>query len=183
MAIIIAEVQAEIRFLLGGLPVNVLSDEILTDLIQRELDKTGDADELLCLVTYNSVLATLQYLDRRDMQGSAATGASGDLKKRSEKIGNREVKVEYETGSDGGTAASWASLYNDFLKHPEYVCASLLVTDPSISAASLVKIGGTSQTQYDKVNSNTDSRSGYALNVRDSYGLSAADRLRRGGGW
>jgi hypothetical protein len=159
VAISISAVNADIRLLLGGLPTSTLSDEILDLFIQQNITKYGDDDANLCIVTYQSLLAALQYLDRRSMQGSAVTGASGDLKRRTEKLGAREISVEYETGSDGGKAASWAVLYDDFLRNPQYVCISLKPT----TVSSTVIIGGVSQKEYDRVKNNTDSRNGMSM--------------------
>lgn len=160
MALVVSEINTTIRFLLGGLSTSILSDEILNFIIEQNILEYGDLDENECIVTYQSLLEALQYLDRRAMQGSAATGASGELKKIEERIGQRVIKKEFETGTDGGTSASWGTMYTDFLNHPEYVCSSLV--DPN-KQKSLVIIGGVSQKEYDRVKSNPDSRNGWSM--------------------
>lgn len=160
MALVVSEINSSVRYYLGGLSTSILSDEILDFIIVNKITEYGDIDDNLCIVTYQSLLEALQYLDRRAMQGSAATGASGDLKRIEERIGQRVIKKEFETGSDGGTAASWGTLYDDFLANPQYICKSLI---DNTKDKAIVLIGGVSQKEFDRVKTNTDSRNGWSM--------------------
>jgi hypothetical protein len=157
MAIVVASVNSEVRYLLGGLTTSVMSDELLNFIIQRNIDQYGDADSNLCLVTYESLKEVLRYLINKDAAGSTGT-SGGALIKRVEEIGSRRIEVSYS--ADGsGTVNGWQSLLDFYTKHPEEVCISLKPTTQS----STVIIGGVSQKEYDRVKNNTDSRNGMSM--------------------
>jgi hypothetical protein len=160
MALVVATINADIRLLLGGLPTSTLSDEILDLFIQQNITKYGDDDANLCIVTYNSLLDALRYLDRKSQQESASGGTSGAVKVREESIGNRRIKLEFTDGSQGGKATTWDDILLDFLADPSLVCSSLI--DPNKKKAPVI-IGGVSQKEYDRVKNNTDSRNGMSM--------------------
>lgn len=159
MALIVAEINTEIRLLLGSLPTSTLSDDLLNLFIQNNIDEYGDLDENKCVVTYQALLDALRYLDRRSQQESASSGTSGAVNLREEMIGKRKIRVEYSDGSEGGKITTWGDILQDFLDDPSLVCTSLV--DPTKKKA-LVIIGGVSQKEYDRVNNDTDSRNGYS---------------------
>jgi hypothetical protein len=165
MALVVSEINTEIRYLLGGMTTSVMSDELLNFIIQRNIDQYGDLDENLCLVTYEALKEVLRYLVNKDAAGSAGT-SGGAVIKRVEEIGKRRIEVSYS--ADGsGTVNGYQSLLDFYTKHPEEVCTSL---KPATSSATVI-VGGTSQKQYDKVADNPDSRNGWTMsNICNKYG-------------
>ncbi|QZI87117.1 hypothetical protein MYOV085v1_p0095 [Vibrio phage 355E48.1] len=112
----VAELNAFVRFTLGGLSTSVIDDPTLNQIIQNVLDSGLATTE--CQEKFYSVKQTLIYLDTKSATGSAETGASGAVKKRVEEVGKRRIEVQWETSGSSGTAASWSSVLEDFLKDP-----------------------------------------------------------------
>ncbi|AHK11537.1 hypothetical protein S140_130 [Shewanella sp. phage 1/40] len=158
VALDVSAISEEIRFLLGGLSITIMPDVTLNKIVQRNIEKYGDVDENLCIVTYKSLLDTLQYLINAQAAGSAGSGG-GSVLSIEEEIGKRRIKKTFSDGSNG-TETGWEGLYAKYVSDPSLVCQSLVPEGGSGSG--LVIIGGTSQTQYDKVNSNPDTRNGWS---------------------
>lgn len=112
----ITELNEFVRFTLGGLSTSVIDDLTLDQIIQNVLDAGLATTD--CQEKFYAVKQTLIYLDTKVAAGSAGTGASGAVKKRVEEIGKRRVEIQWETSGDSGSAASWASVLEDFLKDP-----------------------------------------------------------------
>jgi hypothetical protein len=177
LSIISSEVNTRIRFLLGGLPTSVLSDEVLNFIIDQNITKYGDVDENLCIVTYQSLVEALQYLDRRSKQESAASGVSGSVSTREEVLGKRRIKIQYSTGNEGGKSVSWAEILSEFIEDPSLVCDSLAVATPD---KALVLIGGVSQKEYSKVKNDSDSRNGLNSITSCNPNITGGRNTRRG---
>jgi len=159
-----AVIEAEVRFLLGGLEEATLSSAIMQMIIGRGIAKYGDADTNSCTVTYYTVLESLRYMSRQSAAGSAGTAASGAIKRQKEKEGNITYEVEYDVSGTSGTTASWDTLLNDFLENPQYVCDELVETTSSGSGG-YVMIGGVSHSERERVNNNVDSVNGWSDNL------------------
>ncbi len=156
MAFTITDVNEEIRFLLGDLSLSSISDENLNRIIQKSVDRHSLEDEDFCIVTYESLLASLQWLVNKEQ---ATTGSgSGIISKKREKVGDVEVQVEY-TSSSSGEPSGWENLLDKFNNDPTLVCESLAYLAKSDLGYAL--FGGVSQKEYDRVNDNPDSRNGY----------------------
>lgn len=160
MALIVSEINGEIRFLLGSLPTSILSDDILNKIIQRNIDKYGSEDDKACIVTYKSLLDALQYLINESAQGSGSI-SGGALTERTEQVGKKKITVKYSPDASGAPTG-WEELYEKFLADPTLVCDSL-VNPPTSSALGSVIIGGVSNKEYDRVKSDPDNRSGYSM--------------------
>lgn len=156
MAFTIADVNEEIRFLLGDLSVSVISDENLNKIIQRSVDRHSLEDEDFCIVTYESILATLQWLINKEQANTSATG--GELTKRKEKVGDVEIQLEYSE-STSTESTGWENLLDNFKNDPTIVCESLAYLAKSDLGYAL--FGGVSQKEYHRVKDNPDSRNGY----------------------
>lgn len=169
MTFTVADVRIEIRHLLGGLSTTVMDDPTMDLIIQREVDKLSLEDEDECLVTYNSLLAVLQYL----INAQAADSAGGKVLEREEKNGKRSAKIKFSKDGDSG----WQDLYDKFLRSPELVCESL--SNVSTTIGGVVSIGGTSEEEYARVNGRGDSRNGYQTSVRQAYNRVTARSIRR----
>lgn len=152
MTFTIADVNEEIRFLLGDLPVSVISDENLNKIIQRSVDNHSLEDEYFCIVTYASILSTLQWLINKG-QASSST----EITKRKEKVGDVEIQLEYSSPSTELTG--WENLLEKFNSDPTLVCESLAYLAKSDLGYAL--FGGVSQKEYHRVKDNPDSRNGY----------------------
>lgn len=156
----VSELNAFVRFVLGGLSTAVLDDVTLNQIIQNVLDSGLATTE--CQEKYYSVKQTLIYLDTKSAAGSAGTGASGAVSKIVEKVGQRSITREYDTGT-AGTASSWGSVLDDFLADPQsYLLCNPFPSGTTNNSGSVI-IGGVSQKQYDKVATNSDSRNGWAM--------------------
>lgn len=166
MTVTVSAVNLEIRFLLGGLPTSTLSDEVLNQIIQRNIDKYGDTDDKFCIVTYQSLLDALQYLINKSAQGSGSV-SGGALIEREEVVGKKRIRVKYSPDASGAPTG-WEELYDKFLKDPTLVCDSLV--DPTTTSVGSVIIGGVSNKEYERVKSNPDSRNGFSL------GFNSCDR-------
>jgi hypothetical protein len=158
MAFTITQVNAEVRYLLGGLTVSVMSDTLMDSIIQRSVDDHSLEDADLCIVTYESLIAVLRYLIRAQAAGAGGVAGSGAVKSREEERGRQRIKIQYDVGVSGVTASSWETLLDDFIANPQYVCESLLSAETSGSGN--VIIGGVSQKQYNAVLTNPDGRNG-----------------------
>lgn len=156
MAFTIADVNEEIRFLLGDLSVSVISDENLNKIIQRSVDNHSLEDEDFCVVTYESLLSTLQWLVNKEQATSSTAG--GSISQKKEKVGDVEIQVSY-TSSSSGEPSGWENLIEKFNNDPTLVCESLAYLAKSDLGYAL--FGGVSQKEYDRVNDNLDSRNGY----------------------
>ena len=86
MAFTIADVNEEIRFLLGDLPLSSISDENLNRIIQKSVDRYSLEDEDFCIVTYESLLASLQWLVNKEQATSSTSG--GQISQKKEKVGD-----------------------------------------------------------------------------------------------
>jgi hypothetical protein len=171
MAIVVAEVNARVRFLLGGADTTVISDATLNSIIDDCILSIGDADELFCEVVYCSLINTLRYLIREQQMNA---GSTSNTTKRREKVGKREIELEFDTGYNTNNSG-WQAMLDDYLLNPEYVCAELATSTPTTG----IHIGGVSETEYDRVNSDVDSRNAYQLSVRRKYGTSTSRVVRR----
>jgi hypothetical protein len=168
MAFTTQDVNDEVRFLLGGLSTSTMDDTTLNKLIDNNISKYSTEDSDFCIVTYKSLLDALRYLIRQeDLQ----SGSSSSVVKRREKNNRREIEVQYSESSSSG----YKTLLDDFLKHPEWVCEDLV--DRLVPSGS-VHIGGVSESEYDKVNNDKDSRNGYKTSVRKRYDQSTTESVR-----
>lgn len=165
-------VAEEVRFLLGGLSTTVMSEEILDKLIQRNILEYGGEDDNFCIVTYQSLLDTLQYLLNAEAAGVATGTGGGILLEREETLGKRKIRVKYSDNTTG-SATGWQSIYDKYIKDPSLVCKSLIT-----SGTPVVIIGGTSQKQYDTVSNNPDSKNGWSVSS-----ICGGDKRGRNGGW
>lgn len=156
MAFTIADVNSEVRFLLGDLPTSAISDDNLNRFIQRSVDNHSLEDEDFCIVTYESILSTLQWLINKEQATSSTAG--GALKKKKEKVGDVEIQVEYSESSSGDPTG-WENLLEKFNTDPTLVCESLAYLAKSDLGYAL--FGGVSQSEYKRVKDNPDSRNGY----------------------
>ena len=156
MAFTIADVNSEVRFLLGDLPTSTISDDNLNRFIQRSVDNHSLEDEDFCIVTYESILSTLQWLVNKE-QATNGSG-SGLISKKREKVGDVEIQVEY-TSSASGESSGWENLLEKFNTDPTLVCESLAYLAKSDLGYAL--FGGVSQKEYKRVKDNHDSRNGY----------------------
>jgi hypothetical protein len=153
MTFTIADVNEEIRFLLGDLPVSVISDENLNKIIQRSVDNYSLEDEDFCIVTYESLLSTLQWLINKE-QASSTT----EITRRREKVGDVEIQLEYSESAPN-ESTGWENLLDKFKNDPAIVCESLAYLAKSDLGYAL--FGGVSQKEYQRVKDNPDSRNGY----------------------
>lgn len=156
MAFTIADVNEEIRFLLGDLAVSVISDDNLNRFIQRSVDNYSLEDEDFCIVTYESILSTLQWLINKESASSSSVG--GDVVKKREKVGDVEIQLEYSQ-STSTDSTGWENLLDNFKNDPTIVCESLAYL--AKSDLGYVLFGGVSQKEYQRVKDNPDSRNGY----------------------
>ena len=126
MAFTIDQVKVDVRYYLGGIPETTLSDTLLEDIINRTMTRYGldfNVDDDYCKTVYYSILETLKYLIRENISSSASTGG-GEIKSRSEKVGDISVKTEYTDGTDA-SESRWDTLYDYYLANPTDVCEDL----------------------------------------------------------
>tara|TARA_R100001594_G_scaffold144424_1_gene193465 strand:- start:45 stop:536 length:492 start_codon:yes stop_codon:yes gene_type:complete len=124
MTISVNEVIKDIRAI-TGVTSETISDEDLTRIVQRNINKYGDDDKYLCEVTYYSILDMLKHLTVISAVDQASSGGSGSVSSRKEREGNVEIEVRYETSKNNTSSNSWEDIYQMFLDDPSLVCDSL----------------------------------------------------------
>jgi len=141
------EMIAYIRVVLGDLSTATISDATITLFINKwskYYDYPNDSSKEFWVI-YKACLDCLAFLIAKagTTSGSSASG-------RREKRGNEEIEVTF---SDGSSIMQGYQDLLDFLQsNPEYI-------DPSLgSTANALIIGGVSQTEYNRVKSDPDSR-------------------------
>lgn len=177
MAFTVSDVNTSVRYFLGGIDEEVMTDEVMDYIINIYVDQYSLEDEDFCIVTYKSLIAVLRYLIRQEASDDGSTG-SGEVTRRREKRGLQEVELQYDiqssTSPNGKT--TWQDILDDYLAHPEYVCASLINIDDA--GKGIVIIGGVSQKEAERVESNPDRRTAWS-----SMGNICQNRARRGRSW
>ena len=176
MAFTIDQVKVDVRYYLGGIPETTLSDTLLEDIINRTMTRYGldfNIDDDYCKTVYYSILETLKYLIRENISSSASTGG-GEIKSRSEKVGDISVKTEYTDGTDA-SESGWDTLYDYYLANPTDICEEL--ADLAKSSFATVYFGDVSNKEVDRVNSDQDSRDGW--DVQTPYRESVYSCLRK----
>lgn len=148
------DINSDVRFILGGLSTDDLSDTILTIIQEKCIDKYEDSQIYNCDVTYCTLLDSLKYLIR-EAWNSTGSETVGDTKKTSEKEGNVSYEDEYYESED--SSSGWQKLYDYFIENPAEVCDCL--EEGRGNTFGLVSIGGTQQDQYLKTESNPNSKS------------------------
>ena len=142
-------VIARVRFGLGNTTNALVTDELIGQLIDIEVAKYGDFQIYWCDITYEVLLGLIDFLILNEL---ASKGSStGAEIRRKESRGDREIEIQY---SDGTTSDSgWEQLKDYWFTHPHEIC-DCLSPDVSNSPYGLIKIGGTSQTDYVANNTN-----------------------------
>lgn len=153
------EIESYIRFFLGNISTSLISSADMQILIAMNIGKYG---EDLCKITYYSTLDVLRWLIRNEAKGSSGATGSGEVKKRVEKIGKREVTVEWDVGTSTGESSGWDKVLEDLLADPSTIGCNPIDQSATNNSGSVI-IGGVSQKQYDKVATNSDSRNGWSM--------------------
>lgn len=150
-----------VRFWIGNLPASEMSDSDMLIIITSVREQYPDAND--CLLKYQIIKNVLMWLIRSNLQATGATGGSGEIKRRTEKRNDSEITVEWDVGTSGGTSASdggYQEILDMLEEDPTVIGCSPF--DTSNKSATVI-IGGVSQSQYDKVASNPDARTGFAM--------------------
>ena len=106
MAIDTTALEAEARFLMGSLPVEVLSSETMQFIINKGISVYSDADEDYCLVLQYTIINSLKYLIRQQAVDNASNNISGNITSIEEEEGDVRKKETYST-STASTLSSW----------------------------------------------------------------------------
>lgn len=130
MAIDTVALEAEARFLMGSLPVEVLSSETMQFIINKGISVYSDADEDYCLVLQYTIINSLKYLIRQQAVDNASNNVYGNITSIEEEEGDVRKKETYST-STAYTLSSWDDLLDYFLKNPQEICESLGKLDGS----------------------------------------------------
>ncbi|AUR89068.1 head completion adaptor [Vibrio phage 1.121.O._10N.286.46.C4] len=108
-----------LRFFLGAIDENVITDTNLTIILDMVQAANPDATD--CLIKFKFVVAVLEWLIRAEAKGSAGSVGNGEVKKRKEKKNGREIEVEYAVGTSGAVTSSWASVLEDIKADPDSI--------------------------------------------------------------
>lgn len=168
------KVAERVRFLMGDVSESQLSQETLLKIIEDCITIYGDDDKFECEVTYCALLKSIRYMINK--QNNSQGGDSGTLIASKEKVGDLSVEKRFSSSSSTNTSSGWEKMYDYYLKHPEDVCPSLV---PEGSGNKLVLIGGVEQDEYERVQSDPNSRNAYDYNVSHKYNSQRVNRLRR----
>lgn len=152
----IQEINEYMRFWLGDVTQDVLSDDTLNYIIQLVIDK--DPNYTGCDVLYYSAVDVLKWLVRKQETGT--TVGTGEIKSRKEKVGQVDVSVTYDVGTNSSGRGGWESVLEDLLNNPFSI--GCLITKDDVNTSKVV-IGGVSHKEYNKVKSNPDNKSGWEM--------------------
>lgn len=166
MAIDVNAVIDRVLFLMGDPDDCTVPVDIVDQIAQDCIAKIGDEDDNFCEVVYCTLIETLRWLINRER--SSSSNQSGAVKKRREKRGNTEIEEQYSDSGSANGYGGWDDMLNDYLTDPTLVCAELA----SESANNLIIIGGVSQSEYDRVNTDSDKRNGYMQKNSRRYNYS-----------
>ena len=157
------EVAEYIRWWLGELPITTLSEDTLLYIIEIEALNNSISG---CELIYRSTVAVLEYLVRVQAKGQASSGGGGSgsaVKSIEEKVGGVTKKTTWDTSSSSSDAvvAGWDRVLEDLKDNPDSIGCDVFPDITGSSKSSSVIFGGVSQSEYDKVRNNSDSRNGW----------------------
>lgn len=134
----IAEINAYIRFWLGNIDENYITDADMNVLIAMNVGKYGTD---LCKITYYSTIDVLRWLIRSGAKGSAGSVGSGEISKMVEVIGKRRKEVTYDVGTSTGESTGWDKVLEDLLESPSTIGCNPIDSSTSQSTGAVI-IGG-----------------------------------------
>ena len=111
-----------------------ITDSDLQIILDTVKDQHPDGSD--CQIKYYFAIATLQHLIRKQIKKSSGSTGDGALKRRREKMGRREVEIEFHGDSDSDS--SWESLLEDLKADPNMIGC---VVFPPSGEASIVEGG------------------------------------------
>ena len=156
----IVEIAEYIRFWLGNIGENIISEVDLLRFIQKVIDT--DSEYTGCDVTYYSTVEVLRWLVRKQDTGTSI--GSGEIVSRKDKIADVSVEVTYDTGTSSSDGYSgWSTVLNNLIKSPDIIGCAITPVEGNVDSGKIV-FGGVSQAEVDRVNSDPDSKNGYSLN-------------------
>ena len=113
-----------LRFWLS-IDADVISDEDLQKILDSVQAVCPDATP--CQIKYYFAKATLEHLIRAEAKSQSGDGS---VKKRREKVKNREIEVEFNTSTVGSTETGWSKVLSDLVSDPNSVgCEPFPSTD------------------------------------------------------
>lgn len=157
---VVEDINAYIRFWLGDIGQDIISDETLNFIIQMVID--SDSSYTGCDVIFYSTLEVLRWLVRKQETGTSY--GTGEVKSRKEKVGDVEVSTTYDVGTSTDGVVGWDSILDDLLTNPSIIGCPITDTTLGGSKLGAVVIGGTSHEEYDRVKCDIDAKSGWELN-------------------
>lgn len=151
--LVASELVKRVRLLAFNPSTTLISDEDVESIIQGWIDMWGTDDKYLCKVLWNSLLSLLQFLWNTDIINHNTS--TGGATSRTEKVGQVMVTVEYGDSSSD-YSSPWEDIYNRYLN------GELQIPNCPLGngAGSKILIGGVSQKEINRVNSNPDSVNG-----------------------
>lgn len=162
----VAELHEFIRFFLGNIGTDIISNESLDKIIQQVLD-SGIATTP-CQEKYYTTKAVLEWLIRGQAV-SSSSGGGGALKKRTEKDHNIEISEEYDTTA-ATTRATWDSVLENLLADPDSIgCTVFPDSGGDSTKTGQVIIGGATENGYAS-----------AFKGRDKFGTAIYNRRTSG---
>ena len=122
-----------LRFWLS-LDESTISDEDLQRILDSVQESHPDATD--CAIKYYFAKATLEHLIRADAQGQSGDGT---IKKRREKIKNREIELEYNTDIVGKSSTGWEKVLDDLISDPNSIgCEPFPSTDEDKGSGAVI---------------------------------------------
>lgn len=134
----VPELIADVRFFLGNLSEEAISDEDMTVIIEAVILKYPDND---CDQLFYSIIGVLEWLIRK---GETDVAESGSVTERTEQEGNVKIMQKYGvTGTDGVTTG-WGRILEDLLTNPSSIGCDITVPEDTKNAG-IVIIGTTAK--------------------------------------
>ena len=113
----VAEHIAYIRFWLGNIDTDVISDADMTTFIDRNIILYPDDN---CKITNHSTVDILNWLIRQDNADAGSSGVNGSITRQREKEGNVEYETEYQDVTSS-TSFGWNKILSDLLTDPSSI--------------------------------------------------------------
>ena len=125
-----------VRWWLGNLLGSVISDEDMQKILDMVRLQYPDASD--CQLLFYTTVAVLEWIIRKESQGSSGSVGTGEVSKRIEKRGRTSIEVAYDVGTSGGTSGSWDSILEDLLGNPDSIGCPVFPVSTSGEIGSVV---------------------------------------------
>ena len=113
------EIISDIRFFLGNLSTDDISDADMTIIIEKVVANNPEYTD--CDVLYYSTVEVLRWLIRAQSAGDSGSVGSGAIKIQEEKEGDVRYKTEWYDSGTTTSQSGWSDILDDLLSSPNSI--------------------------------------------------------------